>query len=253
MESLFRNYILHHLSEVDSTNLHASALLSVEKSGAPLVITAEYQTHGKGQGGSRWESARGLNLLVSIAIVPVHIRADEQFYLSKITSLAIRELISDRVRIKGTTIKWPNDILFGKEKISGILIENALEGTVIRNSVIGAGININQTEFAEFPLKATSLRLVTGKEIPVSLILKEFIRIFDYWYEVLENRDFQQIDKSYMSHLYGYQQLHTFRKGNKLFRARIADVKNDGRLVLQLGNNTRQKFLFREISLELER
>jgi BirA family biotin operon repressor/biotin-[acetyl-CoA-carboxylase] ligase len=62
-------------------------------------------------------------------------------------------------------LKWPNDILLGDKKFSGILTEMNAEATRVRYVVVGIGINVNQAKFPEELLAtATSLRLASGSE-----------------------------------------------------------------------------------------
>ena len=60
-------------------------------------------------------------------------------------------------------IKWPNDIIVNDKKICGILIENILSNKTIKKSVIGFGININQTKFKKYNIPATSLKMIKQK------------------------------------------------------------------------------------------
>ena len=233
------------LNEINSTNLHASALLSENQIINPTIIIADYQNQGKGQGGSRWESESGQNLLFSIVIFPENIKPIEQFYLSKITSIAIRETLSGHT--KDVFIKWPNDIIVNKAKIGGILIENSIENNKIRDTVIGIGINVNQTDFPYFSFIATSLKIVSGRDHSPELILDSLITNFEFWLEKLESRNFDQIDKEYFSFLFGFQKKFQFRTGAETFEATIVDVEKEGQLVLLLNNNKKQKFGFKEL------
>jgi BirA family transcriptional regulator, biotin operon repressor / biotin---[acetyl-CoA-carboxylase] ligase len=252
MGSMNRKYTFEHLAESDSTNLHASDLLSARKIVSPHVISTEFQRKGKGQGLNKWESQAGMNLLMSVVVFPANIIASEQFYLSKIASIAVRELLSGITKSNEPKIKWPNDILYGKEKISGILIENVLAGDIIKNSIIGIGINVNQTEFESFSPRAVSLKMITGNEIQVLSLREELVKIFDYWFGMMESRDFGLIDRTYMGYLYGLFELRKFRSGDTTFIARITEVEADGKLVLQTEDNKKFKFLNKEVSMMME-
>ena len=242
---LKKKYKIIHLKEISSTNFHAYDLLSDKLINSPTLIIADYQFQGKGQTGNTWESNAGMNVLLSLIQFPKSIKAVEQFYISKITAIAVKETI--KVLIKETVIKWPNDILAGKEKISGILIENILEGDRINSSVAGVGINVNQVSFNQYPLKAASIKMITGKDVPLSGIIDSFIERFDNWFEIMEYRDFVHIDKEYLMNLYGFEKVLSFRKEGVIFEGRIIDVEKDGRLVLLLSNNRKQKFVNKEI------
>jgi len=87
MKKDFNNLIV--LSEVDSTNNYANHLVSAESVSSGTVVLAQYQKSGRGQRGNAWKSAPGKNLLASIVLYPDFLPAPQQFYLSKIASLAL--------------------------------------------------------------------------------------------------------------------------------------------------------------------
>ena len=90
-----------------------------------LVITANYQTEGSGQRGKSWESLINENLLISV-VVESTTSIKNQFLLSKCVALSLYDLLS--LYSDDVSIKWPNDILVGAQKIAGILIQNILKG-----------------------------------------------------------------------------------------------------------------------------
>jgi BirA family biotin operon repressor/biotin-[acetyl-CoA-carboxylase] ligase len=241
-----QNYKLIHLDKVKSTNLHASDLLSGKQISVPTVIVADFQTGGKGQGDHQWESDDAQNLLFSLVVFPVKIKAKEQFYISKIAAISTREMLS--VHLSTITIKWPNDILISKKKISGILIENSLKSDEIISSIIGIGININQTEFS-FP--ATSMKNESGKEFDRMILLENFLETFHYWYEILLSRDLAQIDIEYYKYLYGFQEWLKFSWDGVEFEAFLEGVEPDGYLVLKARDGKIFKFGFREVEFIL--
>ena len=125
------------------------------------VVAAVNQTAGRGQRGNRWFSAPGDNLTFSFLLRPEALPAREVMALTCFATLAVR----DALQAEGVpaVIKWPNDIYVGKRKICGMLVENGLEGADIAWSVIGIGINLNQTVFPGGVLNPTSLKRLTGK------------------------------------------------------------------------------------------
>jgi BirA family biotin operon repressor/biotin-[acetyl-CoA-carboxylase] ligase len=241
-----QNYKRIHLSTVGSTNLHAADLLSGKKISEATVITADYQTEGKGQGSNTWESKSSENLLFSIVVFPVKLKVKEQFYLSKITAIAIRESLSEHV--SSVKIKWPNDILVNKTKISGVLIENSLKSEWISSSVIGVGLNVNQTDFT---IPATSIKLETGKEFDCEKLLNSILNAFHFWFEILQSHDFAQIDLEYYKNLYGFQDWLRFSWGGVEFEGFVEGVEPDGYLVLKARDGKIFKFGFREVEFLL--
>jgi BirA family biotin operon repressor/biotin-[acetyl-CoA-carboxylase] ligase len=213
----------------------------------PTVIVADFQTEGKGQGNNQWESLPSHNLLFSLIVFPVKIKAREQFYISKIAAIAIREVISEHLAF--VKIKWPNDILVKKLKISGILIVNTLKSDLINTSVIGIGINVNQ---ADFNIPATSFIKETGREHNSMTLLNSFLNTFHYWFEILLSRDFAQIDLEYYKNLFGFQEWLRFSWGGVDFEAFIEGVEADGYLVLKARDGKILKFGFREVDFLIE-
>ena len=241
-----QNYKLIHLESTGSTNLHASDLLSGKQITGTTVILTDFQTGGKGQGTNSWESAPSQNLLFSLVIFPKGIKGKELFYISKLAAISIRELLSEQ--IPNVRIKWPNDILVNKLKISGILIENTLRSDEINSSVIGIGININQSEFS---VPATSFKKELGKEYDTMALLKSFLDIFESWYEILLSRDLARIDVEYFKNLFGFQEWLRFSWGGVEFEAYLEGVEVDGYLVLKARDGKIFKFGFGEVEFLL--
>ena len=147
------------------------------------VIAAREQTAGRGQGTHTWFSTPGENLTFSILYrfgAVGTLAASDALLITPVTTLALRDsLLGHGVQAR---IKWPNDIWVEERKICGILIENILEGGLVRESIVGIGLNVNETGWpAELP-NPVSLRELTGrryspeKELPA--LHKEICRRF---------------------------------------------------------------------------
>lgn len=162
------------LDSVDSTNSEALRRLPELPSGT--VIAAREQTAGRGQRGNTWFTEPGKNLTFSIVLKGLGLAAADAHRLNYLASLAVAEFL-EGYRVS-PSIKWPNDIYLGRKKICGILVENPLSGDVVSASVIGIGININQTEFPQLA-NATSLRCCAGKEYDLEECLRVFMEVFN--------------------------------------------------------------------------
>jgi BirA family biotin operon repressor/biotin-[acetyl-CoA-carboxylase] ligase len=119
------------------------------------LLTAEFQTGGKGQMGSKWVSDYGNNFLGTF-FLRSSIPLSEIFALNMMVSLAILETVKELVK-KSVEIKWPNDVLVNGEKIAGVLIENKFKNGTLIGSFLGIGLNLNQQSFDEFKRPGTSL------------------------------------------------------------------------------------------------
>ena len=189
------------LERVDSTNDEARRHISEIDNLS--VVSALEQTKGRGQRGNRWSSQPGENLTFSLVVKDFRIKANEQSAISQATALSLIDLLS-RHEIKAR-IKWPNDIYAGDEKICGILIENSLKGSEIDWSIIGIGLNVNQTAFPEDLPNPTSMKLCTGNSNPYNTreILEEFMGIFTgYYREYLNgNGALDRLEEQFVSNL----------------------------------------------------
>ncbi len=145
-----------------STNSYAAFLLKNEVIPEGAIVSAEYQTTGRGQGSNIWESENGKNLLISIILYPSIIYPASQFLISMALSLGICDFL--KRFIPDCSIKWPNDIYVNDDKIAGILIENSIMGDKIESTIAGIGLNINQEKFLSDAPNPVSLSLITGKK-----------------------------------------------------------------------------------------
>jgi len=171
-----RNFI--YCDEIESTNTELLAgKQQYKKTGT--VLLAEKQLAGKGRKDRTWQSARGLNLTFSILLMKDVLSGINVNHLNLAASLAVASAIENLYQLK-TELKWPNDVLIDKKKVSGILTETSIKGTKIERVVIGIGINLNQIVFqGEFNFPPTSLKLELGNNIERETILAEILNIFE--------------------------------------------------------------------------
>lgn len=182
------------LESVDSTNNEAKRRLdSIDKLS---VLSAVSQSAGKGQGDHTWTSSAGKNLTFSIVIKPEGILAKDSFVISQITALSVVDFLAGN-GIEAE-IKWPNDIyVCGRKdgkKICGILIENVFKGESLASSIIGVGLNINQTDFPDNLPNPVSLKQLTGRDYNLDETLEQFMEVFT---EIYEKGSRQEIDSRY--------------------------------------------------------
>ena len=150
------------LDTVDSTNSELKKRIS-SFDNLSIVATRE-QTAGRGQGTHTWFATPGLNLTFSILYRfegTCALAASDALLITQVTTLALRDyLLARGVQAR---IKWPNDIWVDDRKICGILIENTVSEGQVRTSIVGIGLNLNETDWpAELP-NPVSLRELTGQ------------------------------------------------------------------------------------------
>ena len=212
-----------HLDEVCSTNDY---LRSYVPSADITVVSADFQTKGRGQMGNTWVSNPGENALFSVLVCPENLKASDGFILSQAMALSIKEELD--LCLEGVCIKWPNDIYVNGEKICGTLIENSLMGKNVGRSVIGSGINVNQTDFPDgLAAPPTSLCLHTGKTMsPSDLIRAVVLRFADYYAEIQQGH-YDRIRELYHRSMYLRGERHCFRDGEGMFMGTISQVEAD--------------------------
>ena len=161
------------LEEVDSTNKYARR--HIESLDNLSVVSALSQTEGKGQGDHTWHSKSGENLLFTIILKNPPFAASDQKIISDLAARSIVSLLHSH-GIEAW-IKPPNDIWVDRKKICGILIEHSLIGQRISWSIIGIGLNVNQTDFpADLP-NPTSMA-IENSGADIRALLSEFMDIF---------------------------------------------------------------------------
>lgn len=233
------------LDEVDSTNNFLKHYRPASRKDM-VVASAEYQTAGRGQTGNIWESSRGENLLFSVLLHPQHLEARNQFILSQAISLAIAETLCHVVA--DVSIKWPNDIYIGNDKVAGILIENTIMGHEIEECVMGVGINVNQSIFMSDAPNPTSLKLITGHEQERIFLLAHIVELLKSHVKSIARGDVEGIRNRYMEMLYRRNGVHRFKDDNGLFEASIAGVESSGHLLLITTTGEKRRYAFKEVS-----
>ncbi len=162
-----------HLQQTASTNTQLEQFFQMKnhaKDGECLtdgfLLWADYQQAGRGRQQNHWHSENSKNLLMSILLYP-NLTYTEQFRITEWISLAVSDFLRQNVGLTDCHIKWPNDIYLHDKKAAGILIEHHISHEKVHRSIIGIGLNVNQTAFPEELPNPTSIRLESGREWPV--------------------------------------------------------------------------------------
>jgi BirA family biotin operon repressor/biotin-[acetyl-CoA-carboxylase] ligase len=236
------------LNAIDSTNSYLRRLSNEENLEDYTIVTAEYQTHGKGQMGTIWSSESSRNLMFSVFKDTTKFRLEYPFLISMVTSLAVIKTLQS-FSISKLSIKWPNDILSEDKKICGILIENVIKQQSLGNTIIGVGLNVNQTEFINLP-KASSLKLITGNVYDLEEVLYEVIKSLKYYFGVLKRADYEGIKTAYEAYLFRKNKPSTFKDNKGLvFSGYIKSVTLSGNLQVLLEDEIIKEFDLKEVAL----
>lgn len=234
-KTLFIGKNLIYVPECHSTNDLIAQIAGQRSSFDGTVVITDKQTKGRGQRGNQWISEAGLNLTFSILLRPSFLVPGDQFFLTRITSLAIYDLLTSLFDLN-VSIKWPNDIMVFDKKICGILIENQLRGNEITHTIIGIGLNVNQ-EIFQFS-SATSLKQVTKKNFSLPSLLEELLEKIEARYLELRNGRQKELQFAYHEAMYWRDEMHTFSAyGNELVGI-INGVDSTGKLLVDIDGKT---------------
>lgn len=224
--------IIHSLATCPSTNDLAKRLAQ-EGAEEGTVVIAEEQTRGKGTKGRSWHSPRGKGLYASVILRP------------KLTDISLLPLVAgvacaEAIRcVSGfeVRLKWPNDIVWRKKKLGGILCESEFLGNAVVYAVLGLGLNVSQKK-SDFPEElrrsATSLRLILKKEVDRSGLERNLWQALNRWYRIFNEGKIGEIIKAFGSKfIYPIGQVVNITKDNESHSGVFLGIDSQGRLRLR--------------------
>jgi BirA family biotin operon repressor/biotin-[acetyl-CoA-carboxylase] ligase len=262
------------LQSVDSTNNYALAQVHANLAQPGACYFAHEQTAGKGQHGKSWATEKGANITLSIVLKPGFLQLFQQFQLNACVAVATHNFLN-KYAGPATKIKWPNDLYWQDKKLGGILIENIIGGMVDNGwqmteteqlsssvnlhrspvtgyqssewkwSIIGIGININQTKFAGDLKNPVSLKQITGQQFDTVQLARELCQKVDHFYKQLMNEEAGALFNVYNQVLYKKNEVVKFKKGNRIFEATVEFINETGQLVV--GHAMEERFNFGEV------
>lgn len=247
MSSLSKSQIIGkpfiQLAEVDSTNNYAMAQIhnGLAKHGSTCFALS--QTSGKGQRGKQWKASEGMNILQTTIINASALNIANAFDLTAVVANACYDFFSKHAG-EETKIKWPNDIYWRDRKAGGILIENIIRGNTWMWSLIGIGININQTEFGDLP-NPVSLKQITGNTYDSIELGKSLCTYLDKHYNGYLTTGSAAVFELYNQHLYKKNDTVKLRKGDSVFSCMVKGVLENGDLLVD--DCEWEKFSFGEV------
>ncbi|SEH75902.1 BirA family transcriptional regulator, biotin operon repressor / biotin-[acetyl-CoA-carboxylase] ligase [Paenimyroides aquimaris] len=235
------------LNAISSTNDFIKNLSAANNLADFTVVWAAVQTKGKGQMGSTWVTDEAKNLTFSIFLNGDYLTVDRLFSLNILVSNAVLKALF-ALNLTNIYVKWPNDILSYNKKIAGILIENSIHANGSISSVIGIGINCDQTNFNGFP-QASSILNQYGITVNFELLLNNIVENIKKGTLNLKN-NIEEEWQFYHSHLFKKDVISVFEdKNGKKFNGIIKEVNRHGQLVIQLENDDLQCFNLKDVKL----
>ena len=242
---------------LESTNAYLQNLLNEGVDIVDNIIVTDFQTSGKGQGKNIWQSEDGKNLLFSVALDMSFLKAENQFLLTQIVSVTMINVLKKYLPEESLFIKWPNDIYFNDKKIGGILIKNEIKGMMMGTSIIGIGLNVNQTSFDENLPNPISMKMITGNDFD----LDELLSAISYQLSVNSQQsivngqqqifNFQFSTFNYTNKLYRYKQWASYEHEGVVKEMMIIGYDQFGRLILKEKNDREVVCDLKEISFKV--
>ena len=253
MKTLFTGQSIVRLDSVDSTNNYLQKLVQKNPVAEGTVVIALEQKLGKGQRGNRWQSEPGKNLTLSALLSPKFLEAQHHFMINKVVSLAVADTVAEMLNVE-VKIKWPNDILVNEKKIGGILIENTVSGNTIQHAVIGIGLNVNQTHFADLPNATSFLNSLSQnnkrgiKEFSLNEVMEALCSTLEKRYLQLRNQKQETINADYLSSIYLLNKEVDFMFNSEKITASITGVSALGKLQLKKTTGEKLEADFKEVA-----
>jgi len=218
------SYNIDFVNEVDSTNTFLKSRIKQGFAKQPYAVSAGSQSAGKGQRGKHWESKPHQNTLVSLLVSDPGDVASLSWLNH--AALAVADVLN-KMGVKNSSIKWPNDVYVGERKIAGILTENIVADKRVRHGVIGIGLNVNQRRFEEY--KATSISLITGEEHNTVDVLHE---LYDSFYQRITENSSSLLEEV-NAKLYKLGKNVTFERDNRMEEYQIYGIHSSGNLLVK--------------------
>ena len=236
-----------YFKETDSTNTRAKDLAG---NGAPegTLVVCEKQTKGRGRKGRNWFSPSEQGIYLSLILRPT-ISLGEAPMITLLTAAAVAETILSLTQLE-VKIKWPNDILVNGKKIAGILTEISTEMDAIDYIVVGLGMNVNTPSFpGDIREKATSVFIETGKHFPRVLLIGEYLKWHEKYYEILNKVGFEPIIQRWkeLTNIIGHQII--VEMIDKKYVGEVQGIDKDGVLILRDNQGTSHRIISGDVTL----
>jgi len=230
-------FVLHELAEVGSTNDEARRLAAAGVA-LPLVVLAGRQTRGRGRHGRGWESPKG-NLYASV-LLRVEEPVATSAQLSFVSGLALADALDERAP-PGTTIrlKWPNDVLIGRAKVAGILLETA-GANGAGGVIIGTGVNIlsypDRTPYPATSMAEQGFRPTTPRELLIT-----YLWALEGWLARWRESGFGAIRDAWCGRSLGIGEAIRLRLEREELSGRFVDITPAGALLMDLDAGGRRE------------
>lgn len=221
-----------HFDSIDSTNAEA---VRQAKAGAPggLAISASRQTAGRGRSGRQW-STEGDDLALTLLLRPDRTPA-EGAAIGFVAALGVFDMATDLLPAGAPlTIKWPNDVLVGRGKLSGILAEAAAgAGGKLDWLALGVGVNLAPKSRPGAP-NAVDIVTAGGPRLSTEAAADRLLESLSAWIDVWLDEGFGPIRDAWRERARDLGRDVIARLPNETVHGRALDLGPDGALLLRL-------------------
>ncbi|CAM3886560.1 biotin--[acetyl-CoA-carboxylase] ligase [Mesobacillus zeae] len=241
---------IHYEESVESTQKIAHRLAA---DGAPegTIIVADEQTMGRGRLGRRWHSPKFSGIWLSVILRP-DLPPPKAPQLTLIAAVAVVQAIEDVTGLV-PQIKWPNDILIGQKKVTGILTELQAESDRINAIIIGIGMNVNQ-KAADFPEEiietATSLAIEAGHDVSRAALIQSMLYRLEKLYKTYLDKGFYPIKLLWESYAISIGKKITARTLSGDFSGTALGITEDGVLMIEESDGSLRYVYSADIQLD---
>ena len=211
------------LEETASTNDYIKKFLPL---GEDVIVCAKRQTGGKGTKGRSFSSKEG-GVYLSALTFPEKLPAKEAFLVMAHAAVAVCKTAEHYAL--HPEIKWSNDVLLSGKKLAGILIENELSGGFVKASVVGIGMNVENSLLG---LENIAVRLKDLLPTPPSCEEARDLLIENY----LKESSFDD----YLARIRFLGREVLVTEGDRRYSALAKAVLPDGRLLIEEGGRERR-------------
>lgn len=234
------------LDATDSTNDFLKRLSALESLSNFTVVTAESQTSGKGQMGTKWVSEKNKNLIMSVLLKNITFEPHRIFDINIAVAVAIIEVLK-KYQIANLSLKWPNDIMAGAQKLGGVLIENTIKPNRKLVSIVGIGLNINQIDFENLP-QAISMKAILGNDTDRDFLMEAILLEIKKNIDTILVKNQAVLWKLYHQYMFQINQSVLFETPQgECFTAVIKGVSNVGKLQVLKSNGLFYEFGNKEV------
>lgn len=238
-------YRLEAFESIGSTNAEALARARAGERG-PLWLVTPQQTAGRGRRDRAWVSPRG-NLAASVIEV-IDVSPPLAATLGFAAGLALEQAlqaVSIEARLRSPespdtafTLKWPNDVLAGGRKLSGILLE--AEQVTPRGLAVVVGIGVNVVAAPEgtpYPAAALhALGIHVGAEELFAALSDAWARLRTAWDN---GRGFAEIRRQWLERASGLGQPVSVKTGGAPLNGRFETIDETGCLIVLTDDGSR--------------